>query len=1295
MNKLGRRIGRASGAIAMALCALCASRANAQPTNTIVVCDDSANPADKKYCAIFTDTGYTVVNTLKKGLDQVRDPVSGFDTLLLVEKTTTSWQAPLADLEFKAGDNFTIIGYPKKTPYAVVIEPENSTDPVVTYSGGSVKLEGVTLTGGSTGIEVDSGTATVSRCYIRDNTGDGVLVKTGGILNLTNCSIADNGGVESDCGSTVSGESKVIDENFDSEPPGPLAGWPNPLVVIPADVGLPGTFAIVTTGLVNGTPDYEGTDAATTPNIAWQNGVLELDMKMPLNSADAFNIVLALQDDKNYLRIGLYPQGSSNPDIISLVQNGSEIAQATTPASLVSDTVHHLKVVKREQCISLYVDGNSYLTLVNPGFPQASAFYFRGAGRIVLDNVVLKVFEAGEGAGVHVMDGATATILHCSIIENGGDGIFAEANAPVTVTNTFAYNNGGNDIACAVPALDSTNKVTASYNGLSDADYFQVTDLGGSIKAMDATAAQLLNNPWIGKVTYSAIPPRSKLIDAGTSTAGVKDDFEREPRSDPIPDIGADEVYDGTLGGWNTWDGCYVWSDRGGVIRWNLCGAVAVGELNILVWYDGVLTAGELFVVPQGGVPGNPIPIRLDSNSIYGSNSGVYHGTNTKAITTLLPPDIVDGHAQVYIYIGGGIIPVLPIGQAITGRDFLIDTIPPRVLSVTLSPYVPDYAVNTLLSLASACGPQAANGVAWPCDPIPTVKYPWITPGLCGATFDTTTEGPKAFYNVGSLSNNYAGFDFLDVVAKVVFEDPDVSMVLGPSAPANRQVSGFGGGASGSDTVDNILITGTGLPVRWAAMQLEGSLTGVDAKLAAISASNRLNASDDGVFGLQYQNKTGLEASWSFLDTVSSNAGIPMTSCTSNYMHLAGIPTSIDLAGNRTDIMKPDWQPLPLHIWWLRGFKNDVQATVTLRPANAEGKLQIPRIEWKVNPPYDLGVLTASGPKPIYAYRIWKHQNTGRANEQGPYDPATPWNWVPYNGLSPYEFCKAIDNNYDYPNIPQSNIFVDAMRNRWYVVTVIAADPAGNVDQWPAELTAGMTVNFPADHNPATPNWYRFFVPSEAGEVDTTISASFQHVNATGVVKNFGSATIVPYAHNADELHPLTVLLANFNIGLIAPNQGDLPLALVHVELIEDGTLIFDGQLASRRPPPLPNPLPDPMRVLWLPFDKTPHTDPYLSIPPALPVGAYDPYDFDLGDGTRTTINTTRGHLGRPDRVVEYVLRASTVLYYDVAHTDKKDEDTSPASFKFKVVPGSVDQYLEQYLEETGRDQPVKIFERE
>ena len=85
-------------------------------------------------------------------------------------------------------------------------------------------------------------------------------------------------------------------------------------------------------------------------------------------------------------------------------------------------------------------------------------------------------------------------------------------------------------------------------------------------------------------------------------------------------------------------------------------------------------------------------------------------------------------------------------------------------------------------------------------------------------------------------------------------------------------------------------------------------------------------------------------------------------------------------------------------------------------------------------------------------------------------------------------------------------------------------------------------------------------------------------------------------------------------------------------------------------------------------------------------MGSWDLYAFDQGN---STVANTKGFLGRPDRVVEYVLRASTVLYYGPAFQEK-DRDATPASFRFKVVPGTV----EQYLEEIGRKQPVKVFEK-
>ncbi|HNR35529.1 MAG TPA: hypothetical protein PKO36_10140, partial [Candidatus Hydrogenedentes bacterium] len=54
---------------------------------------------------------------------------------------------------------------------------------------------------------------------------------------------------------------------------------------------------------------------------------------------------------------------------------------------------------------------------------------------------------------------------------------------------------------------------------------------------------------------------------------------------------------------------------------------------------------------------------------------------------------------------------------------------------------------------------------------------------------------------------------------------------------------------------------------------------------------------------------------------------------------------------------------------------------------------------------------------------------------------------------------------------------------------------------------------------------------------------------------------------------------------------------------------------------------------------------------------------------------------------VDYVFRATTKYKY----LGKFVSDASPATYKFKVVPRSV----EQYLETPAGQQPVKLFERE
>ena len=182
MNKLGRRsIRRASGAIALALCALCAIPAGAQDaTNTVVVCDKGSD-----YYPLFKALYTEVYEDLNDGLDRLRTlQASGYKTLWVIEKKDTDgkpapWIAETM-IVFGSTDEFKILGFPGSTPQNVIIKPKYSSDPVVTFNGSKkVFLEGVTLTGGSTGVKVVSGTANVSRCYIRNNSDDGVLVNAG------------------------------------------------------------------------------------------------------------------------------------------------------------------------------------------------------------------------------------------------------------------------------------------------------------------------------------------------------------------------------------------------------------------------------------------------------------------------------------------------------------------------------------------------------------------------------------------------------------------------------------------------------------------------------------------------------------------------------------------------------------------------------------------------------------------------------------------------------------------------------------------------------------------------------------------------------------------------------------------------------------------------------------------------------------------------------------------------------------------------------------------------------------
>ncbi len=305
-------------------------------------------------------------------------------------------------------------------------------------------------------------------------------------------------------------------------------------------------------------------------------------------------------------------------------------------------------------------------------------------------------------------------------------------------------------------------------------------------------------------------------------------------------DIGADEI---TLGGLTelNWYYCNVTPNPVGGE------ALQAGGLDVEIRIQGLTgplddTRG-IFIVPQGGKPGlHKIPITITSHN----GNSVYYGTNTKAIPTVLDRmstsgawgsdtgaprqgDIIaDGHAAVYINVLGlhnsGTFTGSTLGltlrdnghitsEAVTGRHFLIDTIPPRIYIESyskgtdyyLTPWdlIPSGTLNdtyTTQMMDTAIG-VANHGftlpaVTWPAGNwwnaaaylgVTNVNYAapveWqgiiVNPFRVAGTLTARTQKPQIFLNTGSLANGlYSGDDGpdLEFTLRAWFIDPVVTV---------------------------------------------------------------------------------------------------------------------------------------------------------------------------------------------------------------------------------------------------------------------------------------------------------------------------------------------------------------------------------------------------------------------------------------------------------------------------------------------------------------------------------------
>ncbi|NIA16696.1 MAG: hypothetical protein GWP08_21810, partial [Nitrospiraceae bacterium] len=224
----------------------------------------------------------------------------------------------------------------------------------------------------------------------------------------------------------------------------------------------------------------------------------------------------------------------------------------------------------------------------------------------------------------------------------------------------------------------------------------------------------------------------------------------------------------------------------------------------------------------------------------------------------------------------------------------------------------------------------------------------------------------------------------------------------------------------------------------------------------------------------------------------------------------------------------------------------------------------------------------------------------------------------------------------------------DSLLDRELIVAAYAIDIAGNVEQVPVS-GSNVELNYIGDSveqiaaDEGGDNWVHVVIPAEGTDIDTTLTANIRYVNNVNpaLSRDLGQAAIVEYPPGPD-----TFIVAEFDVTILPPDPNSaFDTESVYYELSANGVRVTE-------------------------------------------VGDFELGDYEPADGKRRVRITLPDPtyappgLGNPDAVVNYVFHAYTVLQGGTV-------DATPAQYHFKVVPGTVQDYLESSM----GGKPVIVFE--
>ncbi|HRK33587.1 MAG TPA: IPT/TIG domain-containing protein [Candidatus Hydrogenedentes bacterium] len=760
----------------------------------------------------------------------------------------------------------------------------------------------------------------------------------------------------------------------------------------------------------------------------------------------------------------------------------------------------------------------------------------------------------------------------------------AEPALAATVTSDpptpfFAFNDARGSVEVDIPEL--------LYNDVyfnNQDDYVNVAPGPGSISIDPGLA----NTPWIGKlIPDSASAPLLNTAGPFEADPFSFSDFELESRAQGDgPEIGADEIielFELQICSW------YV-----AEVSPNPVGFTAPNQLIVRVQYTGDC-GGVPFITPQGGDPFDPndrIPLELYLT--LGNNTYLY--TNTDIIQTVLDPAgsdtpstanlVADGHAVIHMQRGSDIVGMdgndfasstpsssltdggLIIGQAIQGRHFLIDTVPPRmfiefygaldepVQGIDSATFFPELIVTsndviTAQDINLGTHPQGAppappatllDGTVYPPS---NLALPVVPDSLGGIYFrgvvpNTISEGAQVFFNRGSESNPDSSDGLtvstgarLNTTVRVVFIDPPVTDPDDPTqtplvsddwwtlAPeTRRQVAGFPvlgsietiDEAAGALPEDNILLSGI---VRWEPDTTLSLTTGFQKQARYIpTAGPGLNVGvfDPSLAGDDVTVPSPTSGNIVDNDVITAEWDlVDLVPLVGQTWRVRARFIGEDLAFNFTTNDDPViYKTLfdPLQMWWMYDVNSELTGPTDCQVTNL--------------PYFNVGLIgqrpsPTGGPFPAYTYNLWTSPTW-----EGVYTDAGIFGgWAPYRSVNVINLLAELDATQ-----------LASLENQYVLIVAHGADEAGNVED--NDPLTGPTIDLTDPSIQLPRNWKKFFFSNQPAPETNLGLEIWYDLNNNGVLDGgepiFGDSPIIPLPPD-----PLTPIRARFALSAGIP----------------------------------------------------------------------------------------------------------------------------------------------------------------